>query len=77
MSINIPDTASDLQANRTGIIQRFTNEQLATKLLDIGVKPGSRLRLIRKSPFGGSWYVKVDRQCVALRREELACIIVQ
>lgn len=77
MPTSIPSTASDLKTNRTGTITSFTDEQLATKLLDIGVKPGSRLRLIRKSPFGGSWYVKVDRQCVALRREELACIIVQ
>lgn len=77
MSTNIPATAFDLRTNRTGTILRFTNEQLATKLLDIGIKPGARLRLIRKSPFGGSYYVKVDRQCVALRREELACIIVQ
>lgn len=77
MSTNIPATASELSTNRTGTIQRFTNEQLATKLLDIGIKPGARLRLIRKSPFGGSWYVKVDRQCVALRHEELNCIIVQ
>lgn len=77
MSTNIPATAFDLKAERTGIIQRFTNEELATKLLDIGIKPGARMRLIRRSPFGGSWYVKVDRQCVALRKHELACIIIK
>jgi ferrous iron transport protein A len=77
MSTTIPAAAIDLRANRTGIIARFTNEALATKLLDIGIKPGARLRLVRRSPFGGCWYVKVDRQCVALRKHELACIILQ
>ena len=65
------------RAGQSGTIERFTNEGLAGKLLDIGVKPGSRLRVIRKSPFGGSWYVKIDRQSLALRRKELACIIVR
>ena len=62
---------------QSGIIQRFTNERLEGKLLDIGVRPGAKLTVVRKGPFGGSWYVKVDgRQCLALRRRELACILV-
>lgn len=77
MSTNIPGTASEMANEQTGTIQRFTNEELATKLLDIGIKPGARLRLIRRSPFGGCWYVKVDRQCVALRKLELDCIVIK
>lgn len=77
MSMTIASTATLLPFGQTGTIERFTNEDLASKLLDIGIKPGCRLRLIRQSPFGGSWYVKVDRQCIALRKRELACIIVK
>ncbi len=69
--------ASNFVAGMSGTIERFTNENLAGKLLDIGVRPGSRLRIIRKSPFGSSWYVKIDRQCVALRKQELACILIK
>ncbi len=69
--------ASLFQVGQSGIIQRFTNEGLQCKLMDIGVRPGSRLRVVRKSPFGGSWYVKIDRQCLALRKKELACILVK
>jgi Fe2+ transport system protein FeoA len=58
-------------------VSSFTNENLAGKLLDIGVRPGSRLRIIRKGPFGGSWYVKIDRHCMALRKQELACIMIK
>ena len=66
--------ASHFSVGMSGVIERFTNENLAGKLLDIGVRPGSMLRIIRKGPFGRSWYVKIDRHCVALRKQELACI---
>lgn len=70
-------TATQITAGTSGVIDRFTNENLAGKLLDIGVRPGSRLRIIRKGPFGGSWYVKIDHHRVALRRRELACILIK
>ena len=60
-----------------GTIDKFLDENLAGKLLDIGVRPGSRLSIVRKSPFGGCWYVKIDRHCVALRKAELACILIK
>lgn len=66
-----------LRAGLSGTIERFANDQLAGKLLDIGVRPGSRLRVIRRAPFGGGWYVKIDRHCLALRGEELACILIK
>ncbi len=69
--------ASNFVAGMSGTIERFTNENLAGKLLDIGIRPGSRLRIVRKGPFGGSWYVKIDRHCVALRKQELACIMIK
>ena len=69
--------ASHFVAGMSGTIERFTNEDLAGKLLDIGVRPGARLRLVRKGPLGGSWYVKIDQQCIALRKRELACILIK
>ena len=77
MPFPVPAAASLFKVGQSGTIERFTNESLAGKLLDIGVRPGSRLRVVRKSPFGGSWYVKIDRQCLALRKKELACIMVK
>lgn len=71
------NAASNFVAGMSGTIDRFTNENLAGKLLDIGIRPGSRLRIVRKGPFGRSWYVKIDRHCVALRKQELACIMIK
>ncbi len=69
--------ASTYTTGTSGTIERFTDENLAGKLLDIGVRPGSRLAIVRKSPFGGCWYVKIDRHCLALRKQELACIMIK
>jgi Fe2+ transport system protein FeoA len=57
------------------IISHFTNDQVAGKLMSMGVLPGSEIRLIRKAPFGGGWYVQIDRQILALRKDELDCIV--
>lgn len=60
-----------------GFIMRFTNETLAGKLLSMGVLPGSRFELVRRAPFGGGWYVKVDNLLLALRREEVESIVLR
>jgi len=63
-------------AGKAFLIVGFTDEQLAGKLLAMGVLPGSKLEFVRRAPFGGACYVKVDDQALALRNEELAAILV-
>lgn len=72
-----PAPAPPTRPGHSGTIVSFANERLAGKLLDVGVRPGSYLRVVRRSPFGSSWYVKIDRQCLALRKKELACILLK
>lgn len=59
------------------IISYFTDDQVGGKLMSMGILPGSHIELIRKAPLGGGWYVRVDRQVIALRKEELDCIVTQ
>ena len=59
------------------MISHFINEQIASKLMAMGILPGSRIQLIRKSPLGGGWFVKVDNTYIALRKQEAACIILK
>lgn len=56
-------------------ISHFTDDRLAGKLMSMGALPGSEIRLVRKAPFGGGWYVQIDRQILALRKDELDCIV--
>lgn len=58
-------------------ISHFTNEQLASQLMAMGILPGSEISLIRKAPIGGGWYIKVDNKVLAMRAEEINCIVVQ
>ncbi len=46
------------------------------KLLAMGVLPGKTIELVRKSPFGGAWYVKIDGQSMALRVNEAQTILI-
>ncbi len=76
-------TATDnnyLSASRTGstaVVHGFTNDQVASKLMAMGVMPGSRIKLVRKAPFGGGFYVKVDNFNLALRKEEAESIVLK
>ena len=66
-----------ISATGKKIISHFTNNQVAGKLMSMGILPGSRVELVRKAPLGGGWYVKIDRQIIALRKDELDCIVMR
>lgn len=68
---------SRLRTEGPGRISHFTNEQLASKLMSMGILPGSEISLIRKAPIGGGWYIKVDNKVMAMRAEEVDCIVVR
>jgi len=68
-------TASTIGKDRE--VSHFANEEMSSKLMSMGVVPGSRVRLIRKAPFGGGYYVRVDNFNLALRREEAESIVLK
>ena len=43
----------------------------------MGLLPGTRIEMIRKSPFGNAYYVKADGVRFALREEEAASILLE
>ncbi len=55
----------------------FTDQHIASKLLSIGILPGSQLQIIRKAPGGVVYYLKVDGVSIALRQNELQAIILK
>ena len=62
---------------RTYVISHFTDNVIASKLMSMGVLPGSVATLIRKSTFGNTLYFEIDNQILALRKEEAACIVLK
>ena len=59
------------------LVSHFINERVASKLMAMGILPGSSIQLVRKSPLGGGWFVKVDNTYIALRKQEAACIVLK
>ncbi|MEM6724982.1 MAG: FeoA family protein [Bacteroidota bacterium] len=58
-----------------GIISHFSDELIGAKMMAMGILPGSQIEFIRKSPFGGACYLKIDQQYLAVRIQEAACIV--
>ncbi len=61
----------------SGIVAQFTNNQIGSKLLAMGVLPGNKIEVVREAPFGGGVIVKVDNNFLALRKQEAACILLK
>ena len=66
---------SNIDVGRSGIIVHFMDNIIAGKLMTMGVLPGSEVRLIRKAPFKGGLYLKIDGGNMVLREKEAETII--
>lgn len=64
-----------LEPGQSATIRSFSDEATACKLMSMGILPGSSIKMIRKAPFGGAFYVKADNQQFAIRNSEAACIL--
>ncbi|AZQ61047.1 ferrous iron transport protein A [Flammeovirga pectinis] len=53
-----------------GIIKEFQDKIVGSRLIDLGLFPGKKIRVLRKAPFGGALYIKSDQQAFALGLHE-------
>ena len=67
----------NLPAGQKGVIKTFCDDCAGSKLVSVGILPGSFVELVRRAPLGGGWYVKVDGQTFALRQEEATSIVIE
>lgn len=70
--LNSGKTISALKKGAVGFINKFTDDEIAQKLMSMGILPGTRIELVRKAPLGGGCYIKADNLLIALRTEEAA-----
>ena len=66
-----------LKLAQKAIIHHYSDEKISSKLISMGMLPGSVIEVIRKAPFGGALYIKVNGFSFALRENEAATIIVE
>lgn len=69
--------ATSLKSGESSVILEFSNEVMSSKFLEIGCRPKSAIRLVRKGPGGQTLYFLVDGHAFALRYEEASHIILK
>ena len=62
-------------ANERLTIKGYRDKQVARKLVSMGILPGMTMKIVRISPFGRSFYIKVGNQIVAMRKDEYDQIV--
>ena len=68
-------TLNDLNINSTAKIHSFKNSHESTaRLSEMGIIPGSIVRLVKKNPFGGPLQLKLNNYYIAIRKEDAELI---
>ncbi len=68
-------TLAELQPGECGTVRRFIGTaQARLRLLEMGLTPGTHVKLIRIAPFGGPLDILVRGYQLSLRREEAAAV---
>lgn len=65
-----------LREGEWAYIQSLEELDLTCRLMTLGVLPKSKVQLVRKAPFGGAYYLKINENCVAVRTEEAKHILI-
>lgn len=47
------------------------------KLLSLGILPKSRVIMVRRSPFGDAYYIKIENYQMAVRKSEADTIFIR
>ncbi len=68
--------ALDLEIGESAIVKSFSDNSMACKLLTIGIIPDSRISMVRESPFGGAYCLKLGKTYVAVRKSEAQSILI-
>lgn len=71
----MPLSIFDMKEGSKGWVLEFTDEFLAGRMLSMGVLPGSTVSIVRRAPFSGGVYVKVDGYNLVMRCSEARQIL--
>ena len=68
---------TDLQENQWGEIAQFSDELMASRMISMGILPGSHIYMMKKAPMQGGVCFKIDNNKVALRCSEANTILIK
>ncbi len=68
-------TLYDLNINTSAQVHSLKNsDEFCSRLSEMGVVPGSMVRMVKKNPFGGPVQIKLNDYYIAIRREDAELI---
>ena len=67
-------TVADLRPGESGTVCGFSDQELSTKLLEMGVLPGTEVTMKLKAPFGCPVCIEVAGYILSLRINEASTI---
>ena len=71
-------TANQLNPGDTAVISGFKSEiKSKARLVEMGLLPGTIIRIVKQAPFSGTVEIKVRDYYLSLRLEDIGNIIVQ
>ncbi len=68
---------SEMEPGQEGIIQKFNNDDLLLKLMEMGCLPGERIVLEQVAPLGDPISVTISGYSLSLRLNEAENIMVE
>jgi ferrous iron transport protein A len=68
---------SEMEPGQQGIIQKFNNDDLLLKLMEMGCLPGEKIILEQVAPMGGPISVSISGYSLSLRLNEAENILVK
>lgn len=66
----------DIETGKTVVIDSFSDNELALKLMEMGCLPGEKVAIERKAPLGDPIAVSVSGYLLCLRKSEAKTILV-
>lgn len=70
-------TILQLKVGQVAKVKKFHDLEATCKLISLGLVPNVRVEVIRKAPFGGALFVKIDHQYLAMRESEAASVEIE
>ena len=65
----------NLNINHAATIHSFNNSyESIARLTEMGIIPGSKVRIVKKAPFGGPVELKLNNFYIAIRKEDAQMI---
>lgn len=73
---NLHKTLAHLQVGGSGVINSFTDQSLALKMIEIGCVPGETITLQHIAPLGCPFACEVNGTLISIRRSEAQAVLI-